>query len=206
MAIRPNRFRTHTCGELRAEDAGQTIVLSGWVSTNRDMGGVVFIDLRDKYGVTQVVFDPQRSGAIHAEASKLRSDWVVRVEGRVRVRPVGNRNAGLATGEIRSNEWLRVVWLEFRVGLTLGVCYGVVVGGFAHLLYGVHQGWIFSMVVALGMMISMTVASSMGALEPFIFRHFGIDPATATGPLITTITDLIATSAYLALATVMLLR
>ena len=113
---------------------------------------------------------------------------------------------GLATGEIRPEEWRRVLWLEFRVGVTLGLCYGVVVGGFAHLLYGPQQGWPLSVVVALGMLTSMTVASSMGSLEPFIFKHFNIDPATATGPLITTITDLIATSAYLALGTIILLR
>ena len=113
---------------------------------------------------------------------------------------------GLATGEIPPKEWLRVSFLEFRVGLTLGLCYGVLVGLFAHLLYGAHEGWLFSAVVALGMMTSMTVASTMGSLEPFIFRHFGIDPATATGPLITTATDLISTSAYLAMATAMLVR
>lgn len=123
---------------------------------------------------------------------------------------VGSQSAtvvvrGLATGETLPEEWLRVVLLEFRVGLLLGVTYGVLVGGFAHLLYGHQIGWTFSAVVALGMVTSMTVASTMGSVEPFIFRHFGIDPATATGPLITTITDLISTSTYLALATAILL-
>lgn len=111
---------------------------------------------------------------------------------------------GLATGEIHPREWARVGFLEFRVGLMLGVSYGAVVGAFAYLLYGAHLGHLFSAVVALGMITSMTVASTMGSLEPFIFRHFGVDPATATGPLITTATDLIATSAYLALATAIL--
>ncbi len=111
----------------------------------------------------------------------------------------------IATREVRPEEWRRVVWLEFRVGLMLGLTYGVVVGLMAHLLYGAHLGWPFSAVVALGMLTSMTVASTMGSLEPFIFKHFGIDPATATGPLITTITDLLSTATYLALATAILM-
>ncbi len=123
---------------------------------------------------------------------------------------VGSQSAtvvvrGLATGEVRPEEWRRVMWLELRVGLMLGITYGLMVGGFAHLLYGHHLGWLFSEVVALGMVTSMTVASTMGSLEPFIFRRFGVDPATATGPLITTITDLVSTSTYLALATAILL-
>ncbi|MBI3332566.1 MAG: magnesium transporter [Candidatus Omnitrophica bacterium] len=112
---------------------------------------------------------------------------------------------GLATGEVRPEEWRRVGLLELKVGLLLGVAYGAVVGGFAHLLYGHHLGWPFSAVVGLGMVTSMSVASAMGSLEPFVFKRFGIDPATATGPLITTITDLVSTSTYLALATAILL-
>ena len=95
--------------------------------------------------------------------------------------------------------------LEIRVGLLLGLSYAVLVGGFAHILYGHSLGWLFSAVVAMGMVTSMTVASTIGSLEPFIFHRFGIDPATATGPLITTTTDLISTSTYLALATIILL-
>ncbi|MBI3831534.1 MAG: aspartate--tRNA ligase [Planctomycetes bacterium] len=99
--IRPNRYRTHTCGDLREADVGKTVVLSGWVQTNRDMGGVVFLDLRDRYGLTQVVFDPDRSGQkVHDEAGALRSEWVVRVEGKVRPRPEGTKNAKLPTGGV----------------------------------------------------------------------------------------------------------
>ena len=124
---------------------------------------------------------------------------------------VGSQSAtvvvrGLATGEIPPEEWKRVVLLELRVGLMLGLAYGAVVGGFAHLLYGHSLQWQFSVVVALGMVTSMSVASTMGSLEPFIFRHFGVDPATATGPMITTITDLVSTSTYLVLATAILMR
>lgn len=98
--IQPNRYRTHTCGALRASDIGKTATLSGWVHTNRDLGGVIFIDLRDKHGVTQVVFDPQRSATLLAEAARLRGEWVVRVEGTVRERPEGTRNDKLDTGSV----------------------------------------------------------------------------------------------------------
>jgi len=99
-SLRPNQYRTHTCGELRESDIGKKVRLSGWVHTNRDMGGVIFIDLRDKYGITQVVFDPQRSGALHDEAEKLRGEWVIRVEGTVSRRPDGMRNENLVTGAV----------------------------------------------------------------------------------------------------------
>ena len=74
-----HRYRTHSCGDLRESDAGETIRLSGWCHRIRDHGGVLFIDLRDHYGVTQCVVDPD-SGAF-ALAEKLRSEWVVRIEG-----------------------------------------------------------------------------------------------------------------------------
>ncbi len=111
----------------------------------------------------------------------------------------------LATGHLQMKEWGKVMVREFAVGLLLGVSYGVVVGGFSYALYGDRWGGPLPLVVSLGMIISMTVAATIGAVEPFIFEKMGIDPATATGPLITTTTDLIATSAYLALATAILL-
>jgi len=92
--------RTHMCGELRAEHAGQNVVLMGWVATTRDHGGVVFVDLRDRDGVVQVVAHPQDAPAAHAEASRLRSEWVIRVTGQVRRRPPGTVNDALPTGEI----------------------------------------------------------------------------------------------------------
>lgn len=111
----------------------------------------------------------------------------------------------LAIGHLKQAHWRKAMLHECAVGLLLGASYAVGVGGFAYLLYGQVLGWYFALVVALAMVISMTVAATIGGLEPFIFQHFGIDPATATGPLITTVTDLIATSAYLALATAILL-
>lgn len=107
----------------------------------------------------------------------------------------------LAMGHLQMKEWSKAMVREFAVGVLLGLSYGATVGGFAYLLYGEFLGFYFAVVVSLGMVISMTVAATIGAVEPFIFERMGIDPATATGPLITTTTDLIATSAYLALAT-----
>jgi aspartyl-tRNA synthetase len=95
-----NKFRSHTCGELRESDAGKTVLLSGWVNTTRDMGGVIFIDLRDRDGITQIVFDPERSKNCYEEAGRLRGEWVIRVEGAVRKRPEGTRNDKLPTGAV----------------------------------------------------------------------------------------------------------
>jgi aspartyl-tRNA synthetase len=79
--------RTHTCGELRETNIGQEVVLNGWVDTRRDLGGLIFIDLRDRYGITQVVFEPSFEKDAHQLAGKLRSEFVVSVEGTVRKRP-----------------------------------------------------------------------------------------------------------------------
>lgn len=123
---------------------------------------------------------------------------------------VGSQSAtivvrGLATGGIQAGEWTKIMVRELAVGLILGVTYGLLVGLFAFRLYGQRYGVYFALVVCLGMLTSMTVAAAIGAVEPFFFRRLGIDPATATGPLITTITDLIATATYLALASSILL-
>jgi aspartyl-tRNA synthetase len=93
-----HRYRTHTCGALRAAEIGSTVRLSGWCHRIRDHGGVLFIDLRDHYGITQVVADPDSPAFKTAE--KLRSEWVVRVDGRVRRRPGGTENPDLPTGEV----------------------------------------------------------------------------------------------------------
>ena len=92
--------RTHTCGALRPSDIGKTITLTGWVDTRRDLGGVVFIDVRDRYGKTQVVFNPQHNQKVHALAGTLRSEFVISVTGKVERRPAGTENASMATGEI----------------------------------------------------------------------------------------------------------
>ena len=93
-----HRYRSHTCGALRTNDVGGIARLSGWVHRVRDHGGLLFIDLRDHYGITQVVADPD-SGAFKL-AEKVRSEWVIRVDGKVRVRPDGTVNADLPTGEV----------------------------------------------------------------------------------------------------------
>ncbi len=92
--------RTHTCGELSKTDSGETVVLSGWVENYRDHGGVEFIDLNDRWGLTQIVFDPEISGKAHEQAQHLRSQDVISVKGTVRPRPEGMANKNLATGDI----------------------------------------------------------------------------------------------------------
>ncbi|HHP51188.1 MAG TPA: aspartate--tRNA ligase [Moorella mulderi] len=91
--------RSHGCGELRAEHVGQEVILMGWVHRRRDHGGLIFIDLRDRTGVVQVVCHPQEPGAF-LKAEKLRSEYVVAVRGLVRPRPPGTVNPKLATGEV----------------------------------------------------------------------------------------------------------
>ncbi|MEI7731781.1 MAG: aspartate--tRNA ligase [Verrucomicrobiota bacterium] len=93
--------RTHHCNELRLTHVGQTVILNGWVHSRRDLGGVNFIDIRDREGRTQTVFDPSMSpAAICEQASALRSECVIRVTGAVRQRPVGTSNSKIATGEV----------------------------------------------------------------------------------------------------------
>jgi len=92
--------RTHNCGDLRIEDEGKKVILSGWVRRRRDHGGVIFIDLCDREGITQVVFNPERSRRAHGEASGLRSEYVIAVKGEVRRRPEGTVNPKLPTGKI----------------------------------------------------------------------------------------------------------
>ncbi|MGK9475387.1 aspartate--tRNA ligase [Melioribacter sp. OK-6-Me] len=92
--------RTKTCGELRESNIGERVVLNGWVATRRDLGGVIFIELRDRYGITQVVFEPGYNAEAHETAKKLRSEYVISIEGMVRKRPEGTENPALETGMI----------------------------------------------------------------------------------------------------------
>jgi aspartyl-tRNA synthetase len=93
-----HRYRSHTCGALRDSDIDQTVRLSGWCHRIRDHGGVLFIDLRDHYGLTQCVADPDSPA--FKDAEKLRSEWVVRIDGKVRRRPEGTDNPELPTGAV----------------------------------------------------------------------------------------------------------
>ncbi|UCG39769.1 MAG: aspartate--tRNA ligase, partial [bacterium] len=92
--------RTHNCGTLTAGNIGEQVLLMGWVLRRRDHGGLVFVDLRDRWGVTQVVFNPERDATSHRKADSLRSEYVIAVRGEVLARPEGMRNPDLATGEI----------------------------------------------------------------------------------------------------------
>ncbi len=93
-------LRTHGCGDVRAEHVGETLTLAGWVNRRRDHGGVTFIDLRDRSGIVQVVANPETSPEAHALISDARSEWVLQVEGKVRMRPEGMQNPELPTGDI----------------------------------------------------------------------------------------------------------
>lgn len=89
-----------TCGELRAEDAGRTVTVKGWVNRRRDHGGLIFLDIRDRYGLTQVVCNPEDSPNAHRIAEQVRSEFVLAVTGTVQLRPEGTRNPNMATGDI----------------------------------------------------------------------------------------------------------
>ena len=89
-----------TAGSLRASDVGSEVTLSGWVNRRRDLGGLIFIDLRDRYGITQITFNPEIAPEAHAAASDVRNEYVLRASGTVRHRPPGTENAKLPTGEV----------------------------------------------------------------------------------------------------------
>ncbi|MEK7293651.1 MAG: aspartate--tRNA ligase, partial [Nitrospirota bacterium] len=93
-------IRTHTCGELTALHVGQTVVLNGWVHTRRDHGNVIFYDIRDRRGLTQVVFNQETNAKAHEQAHQLRSEFVVAIQGTVSKRPAGSENPKLPTGQI----------------------------------------------------------------------------------------------------------
>lgn len=93
-------LKTHNCGELREEQAGQAVTLAGWVNRRRDQGGLIFIDLRDRWGITQVVVDLETAPNAHAIANESRNEYVLQVKGVVRIRPVGTENLELPTGKI----------------------------------------------------------------------------------------------------------
>ncbi len=93
-------IRSHVAGDLRVADIGETVTLAGWVHRRRDHGGLVFLDLRDRSGLVQCVFDPDASGVAFATAEQARPEWVVKLTGAVRHRPDGTVNPNLATGEV----------------------------------------------------------------------------------------------------------
>jgi len=93
-------LKSHSCGEITSHNSGERVTLAGWVDRRRDHGGLIFIDLRDREGIVQVVFNPETSRECHETASQLRNEYVVQVNGRVSLRPAGTENLKLPTGEI----------------------------------------------------------------------------------------------------------
>ena len=93
-------LRTHTCGELKKSDITKEVRLAGWVNSIRNHGGLIFIDLRDRYGLTQIKFNPEHNAELAAEASKLHSEWVIGITGTVLARPDDMVNSKILTGEI----------------------------------------------------------------------------------------------------------
>jgi aspartyl-tRNA synthetase len=93
-------MRTHYCGTLRASDIDKTVTLFGWVDRRRDHGGVIFVDLRDRTGIVQIVSDPERTPESYPVADQLRNEYVVKVTGRVSKRPPESLNPKLPTGEV----------------------------------------------------------------------------------------------------------
>ena len=93
-------LKTINCGDLRAEHVGSTVTLAGWVHRRRDHGNLIFIDLRDREGIVQAVFDPELAPDVHRDAERLRNEWVIQVSGKVTRRPEGMENPNLSTGEV----------------------------------------------------------------------------------------------------------
>ncbi len=91
-------YRTHTCGELTLKNSGQTVTLSGWIQKSRDLGGMTFIDLRDRYGITQLVFNMETNSELCEQARKLGREFVIRTTGKVAER--SNKNPKIPTGDI----------------------------------------------------------------------------------------------------------
>jgi aspartyl-tRNA synthetase len=98
--LEANMYKDHTCGEIRLQHVGETVTLAGWVNRRRDHGGVTFIDLRDRFGLVQIVTNPMVSPEAHAALSEARIEWVIQVVGLVKQRPAGMENPNLATGDI----------------------------------------------------------------------------------------------------------
>jgi len=92
-------MRSHYCGHVDEKLSGQEVSVAGWVHRRRDHGGVIFVDLRDREGLLQIVFDPD-AAEVFKEAERLRSEFVIRVKGRVRERPAGTVNANLRSGRV----------------------------------------------------------------------------------------------------------
>ncbi|MDD4202888.1 MAG: OB-fold nucleic acid binding domain-containing protein, partial [Candidatus Omnitrophica bacterium] len=93
-------LRTHTCGQINEKNVNEQVTISGWVNSRRDHGDVIFVDLRDAYGITQIVFDPKENAQAHKIAETIRNEYVLQIKGIVRLRPGVTENPKLFTGKI----------------------------------------------------------------------------------------------------------
>src|ERR1044072_6854062 len=109
-----NLERTHSCGQLRAQDIGKQVVLMGWVAKRRDFGELTFVDLRDRDGITQVVFNAEDAAEAHTKAKELRGEYVIAVTGEVVARAENTRNPKLATGDVEAHARELVIINEWR--------------------------------------------------------------------------------------------
>ena len=120
-------IRTHNCGELTKNDISSEVTLSGWIASRRDHGEIIFMDLRDKHGVTQLVFDPDRNKEAHDKAHELRNEYCVNIAGKVSARPEGTVNPNIKTGEVVIDDRARYL----GPGYTVKNLKGEVISGFS---------------------------------------------------------------------------
>ena len=114
--------RTHHCCELTAKDIGKEVVLFGWVDTRRDHGGLIFVDLRDRNGITQIVFHPEIDKRVHELGHELRTEWCLGIKGKVGHRPEGMTNSKLPTGEIEVDVTDFEVFSKSKTPPVLPIC------------------------------------------------------------------------------------
>ena len=116
-------YRTNTCGELRLTDAGKLVTLAGWVQRTRKMGGMTFVDLRDRYGLTQLVFDESKNAALCEQANKLGREWCIQAIGQVSERQAKNPKMPTGDIEILVDRWWRRYSYEVSLsGLAPKLC------------------------------------------------------------------------------------
>jgi hypothetical protein len=172
-----SKYRTHTCGELTIKDLDKKVTLSGFVMSIRDHGGVMFIDLRDHYGVTQIV--------VHDDSM---------------LKGVSKETVIMVTGKVIKRELIT----GFLNGLIIAViAFGLVMGFLLLRNEGMAASLKTALSVSISLIISMSIAAFLGAFVPYVLSKLKVDPAVASGPFITTINDIVAIIIYYSLASLL---